>query len=382
MTFERPVLFWALGGVVLLAALALRERKNLRRALDRWSRVGLVATASRPASAWYALAQLLLLAGGFACAAIGFAGPILSETVAEPVWENVFIGLLVDVSRSTTAPLEPRAVNSLSRWDAMQRGLLEFLEQTPPGLKVSALAFTDVAVPLMLTPTDDHLEVAAKIRRLDHRFITRQGTNFAEAIRAGAAAFDELNDRSGTRIFSLILISDGDAELTPVLDAELARVRYPVYAIGVGSPEPVYIPDPGSPSGYLEKAGEPAQTVLREDTLAYIAKRTGGQYYPFRKRGELLQLLGRIVDQLGKRTTRTVVHDRRIAVWFFAAAFVLLVLHQRPAAPWRRPSVRRAPEGATATRVRPWPAPRARETTERQPSARAIASTRYSRCAM
>lgn len=351
MTFERPVLLWAIGGVLPLALLALRERRALRRALDRWSRVGLVATASRAPSAWYALAQFLLLAGGFACATIGFAGPILSQTVVVPIWENVFIGVLIDVSRSTTAPLEPRAVNSPSRWDEMQRGLLEFLEQTPPGLRVSALAFTDVAVPLMLMPTDDHLEVAAKIRRLDHRFITRQGTNFAEAIRAGAAVFDELSDRAGTRIFSLVLISDGDAELTPALDAELAGVRYPVHAIGVGSPEPVYIPDPGSPSGYLEKAGEPVRTVLHEETLAHIAKRTGGQYYPFRKRGELLQLLGRIVERLGQRTTRTVAHDRRIAVWFFAAAFVLLVLHQRPTAPWRWRSGRRAraAEGASTT---------------------------------
>ena len=344
MTFERPVLLWALAGVPVIALLALWERRNLRTALERWSRVAFVAGASRLPTRWFALAKFVLLAGGFACAAVGFASPVLQETTAEPVWENVFIGFLIDVSRSTTAPLEPRSVNSPSRWDEMQRGLLEFLRQSPSGLRMTALAFTDLAVPLMALPTDDHLEVASKVRRLDHRFITRQGTNFVEAVHAGSALFSEVDDRKGTgKVFALILISDGDADITPDLDAELSKVPYPIYTIGVGSPEPVYIPDPGSLSGYVERAGEPVRTALREDTLTFIAKRTGGQYYPFRSRGELLHLLGRIVEQQGKRSTRSVVRDRRIATVFFLSAFVLLVLYRgrraRARATSRRPFV-------------------------------------------
>lgn len=333
MTFERPLVLWALGAVPVLVLLALRERRDLARALGRWSRVEAVLGASRLPRPGYALGRFLLLAGGFAGAAIGFASPVVREAGVEPVWENVVVGLLIDVSRSTNAPLDPRAVDSPSRWDEMQRGLLEFLRQSPPGLRVTAVAFTDVAVPLMARPSEDHLEIEAKLRRLDHRFITRQGTSFVEALRAGAAALDEPGDRKGNKILSLVLVSDGDAPVTPALDGELSRFPYPVYAIGVGSPDPVYIPDPGSPSGYVERMGEPVTTALREDTLGFIARRTGGQYYPFRRRGELLDLLDRIVQQLGQRSTRSVVHGRRIAGWFFAAALVLLVLHQRPFPP-------------------------------------------------
>jgi len=346
LTFERPLLLWALAGVPLLAALALWERRNVRAAAREWSQVAFVLDSSRLPTHRFALAKFLLLAGGFAAATVGFAAPVIRETTAEPLWENVYVGLLIDVSRSTEAPLEPHAVDSPTRWEEMQRGLLEFLRQSPPGLEISALAFTDLAIPLMASPTDDHLEIAAKVRRLDHRFITRQGTNLGEALRAGRALFKEEADRKDGKTFSLVMISDGDTPITLDLDAELARVPYPVYTIGVGSTEPVYIPDPGSLSGYVEKAGEPVQTALREDTLTHIATRTGGHYYPFRKRGELLHLLGRIVEQAGRRTTRQVIRDRRVATEFFVGAFVMLALHQRSPLLWRR-RARAAPRGVT-----------------------------------
>ncbi len=329
MRFEYPVALVALAGLPILAGVALWERRQLKRALVRWSQVLSVSRANRLPGLWVAVLEFALLAAGLTCAVLGFASPVIRRAVQEPLWDNVVIGLLIDVSRSTTAPLDPRAVDSPSRWDEMQRGLLEFLRQSPPGLRITALAFTDLAVPLMALPTDDHLEVAAKLRRLDHRFISRQGTNLVEAVRAGVKLLVAVPNDKRDKVFSLVLISDGDTGYTPELDAELARVSFPIHAIGVGGIEPVFIPDPGSPTGYLEELGEPVQTVLREDTLAAVAKRTGGQYFPFTKRGELFKLLGVITRQQGLRTTRTMVHEFRVGVVFLLAAFVLLAVHRQ-----------------------------------------------------
>lgn len=323
MRFEFPLALWALAGLPVLAAAAAAERRQLRRALDRWSRVPFVARASRVPRGRTALLRAGLLAAGFACAVLGFGSPVIRRPSSEPVWDNVVIGLLIDVSRSTTAPLEPRSVDSPSRWDQMQQEVLEFLRQSPPGFRITAAAFTDLAVPLMALPTDDRLEVAAKIRRLDHRFISRQGTRLVEAVRAGTRL---LAGRPDTRdhVRSLILLSDGDTSYTPELDAVLAETPVPIHVIGVGSPEPVFIPDPASPTGYLEDLGEPARTVLREDTLRAVATRTGGRYFTFHERGGLLRLLEQIVREQGQQTSRTVLHDLRVGPLFLLAAFLLL----------------------------------------------------------
>jgi hypothetical protein len=335
MQWEYP---WVLAGLLAVPGLAylfgmLRRQKTAFR--EAWSQLPYTRARSMPpAAARHHLGTALFLSG-FALSVVGFASPMLQRTAWEPFWENVALVVMMDFSRSMEAPRDPDELNAPSRFVETRQNLLGFLSNLPTGVKVSFVPFSEYAIPITSGFSDDHGELVAKVRRLQRDFFYKQGTDLALALQEGfnlADAFMQLHADNGAGrppVTSIILISDGDEPVSDDLRKavnERTGSPVPVFAIGIGSVTPAYIPDDESPVGYLlDDQQQPVTTALNTETLRFIADKTGGAYHTFAERGELVAALQDIIREQGVRSQRSYTYPFPLRGFLFFAAFVALV---------------------------------------------------------
>ena len=328
---------------ILLGLLALPVLKRGLRAWwheqkvfwDAWCWLPFTRQQSRlPAARRYIVTSILFLVG-FTLSVLGFASPVLQRTAYKPVWDNVALVILMDFSRSMEALRDAQDIHALSRFDEAKDSVLAFLTSLPQGVKISFVPFSEYAVPVTSGFSDDHVEIVAKVRRLQRNMFFKQGTNLTATLREGfylAETFVNLHQDQGSATrppaIALVLISDGDEAVTDDLQAVLAErgTTIAVFTIGVGSEQPAYIPDPESTIGYLvDEDGQPSTTVLNTDTLQFIADKTGGTYYPFAKRGQLLAALQDIIQRQGHRSQRQYTYPYPLRSYLFVGAVLCLL---------------------------------------------------------
>ncbi len=336
MQWEYPRLLWGLAVLPCLmygAAILWRHKTTF---WDAWCRLPFIRQQSIRPSLWRYLLTTTLFLAGFTLSVFGFASPVVERTAYEPVWNNVALVLLVDFSRSMEAPRDPQEVNAPSRFEETKASLLEFLETLPQGVKISLVPFAEYAIPITSGFSDDHGELTAKVRRFQRDFFYKQGTDLTTTLQEGFHLADtfaptENGDTAVSAlpaVTSLVLISDGDEPVTNGLRRALTErgASIPVFAIGVGSEGPAYIPDPLSPEGYLvDQHGHPVTTTLNAATLRFIAEKTGGVYYPFAQRGQLYAALQHIIRTQGTRSQRAYTYPYPLRRFCFLGAFLLLL---------------------------------------------------------
>ena len=322
----------AVPGLAYLFALQWRQKAAFREA---WSQLPYTRAQSvPPAAARHHLSTALFLLG-FALSVVGFASPMLQRTAWEPFWENVALVVMMDFSRSMEAPRDPDELNAPSRFVETRQNFLGFLSDLPPGVKVSFVPFSEYAIPITSGFSDDHGELVAKVRRLQRDFFYKQGTDLALALQEGfnlADAFTQLHADNGAGrppVTSIIFISDGDEAISDDLRKAVNERNgspVPVFAIGIGSATPAYIPDDESPVGYLlDDQQQPVTTALNTETLRFIADKTGGAYHTFAERGELVATLQDIIREQGVRSQRPYTYLFPLRGFLFFAAFAALV---------------------------------------------------------
>lgn len=323
----------AVPGLAYLFAVQWRQKTAFRAA---WSQLPYTQTQSLPPAAVRHRLSAALFLLGFALSVVGFASPLLQRAAWEPFWENVALVVMMDFSRSMEAPRDPDELNAPSRFVETRQNILGFLSNLPPGVKVSFVPFSEYAIPITSGFSDDHGELVAKVRRLQRDFFYKQGTDLALALQEGfnlADAFMQLHADNGNGgappVTSIILISDGDKPVDDDLRKALNERNgspVPVFAIGIGSATPAYIPDDESPVGYLlDDQQQPVTTALNTETLRFIADKTGGAYHTFAERGELVAALQDIIQEQGVRSQRPYTYLFPLRGFLFFAAFVALV---------------------------------------------------------
>lgn len=338
MQWEYP---WVLAGMLAVPGLAYlfavqwRQKTAFREA---WSQLAYTRAHSTPPAAARHYVSTTLFLIGFALSVVGFASPMLQRTAWEPFWENVALVVMMDFSRSMEAPRDPDELNAPSRFVETRQNILGFLSNLPPGVKISFVPFSEYAIPITSGFSDDHGELVAKVRRLQRDFFYKQGTDLALALQEGfnlADAFMQLHADNGDAppVTSIILISDGDEPISDDLRQAINERKgspVSVFAIGIGSAIPAYIPDDESPVGYLlDDRQQPVTTALNTETLRFIADKTGGAYHTFAERGELVAALQDIIQEQGVRSQRPYAYLFPLRGFLFLAAFVVL------AAAWR-----------------------------------------------
>jgi len=149
--------------------------------------------------------------------------------------------------------------------------------------------------------TFDHAMLGEIIGGVDFSDIEQQSTAIGMGIASGLQGL--VSSRSKSRV--LILVTDGvnnTGTIGPETASEMARaLGVRIYSVGVGSHEPL-LPT-RRPDYYVR-----SQTVIDEEALREISRKTGGEYFYASDAAELAQIYERI-DSLEKS-----VIERRVFV--------------------------------------------------------------------
>lgn len=259
MTFRMVTLLWLLGLIPFVAAfLVARERARIaiarRFASERLRGVSMPVRHLRP---W-------LLALALALAIVALAGPYAGFTLVPIVAREANRVIVLDVSNSMAA--EDVGTSRLAAAKALAMRLAD--AQEGRAALIVFEAEPDVVSPL----TSDTAAVSALIDSVVPGEVGQPGSDVGSAMIAAL----RLIESEPAQKADIIVLSDGEDQGTRVTEAvQRAKSRgVAVSTIVVGSGEGTTIPTANGP--LRDTTGELVTTYARTETLAAIARDTGG----------------------------------------------------------------------------------------------------------
>lgn len=283
MEFSQP---WALWLLILLPVgllgIAARERfvRQAQRLFllpdstsQRWRRT------SRTISGGLALLSLI----------IALSGPQLWALLKDDPGHRLKLAVGIDVSKSMLAEdvllddpsADPAAL--VNRLNSASLFALRLFEEMDGG-QASLFFFARSGIEAV-APTRDRGFLRYMVQHTRLAELTESGSDLKMAMATGAGLIGDHSQSAG----AVILISDGeDTENTPdqlTIQAEqMNSDGLPVYTIGIGQQEEVYIPirRPGATGiegFYTDSVGRHLRTRMQPANLQIIASRSGGRYF-------------------------------------------------------------------------------------------------------
>ena len=270
MNFAKPEWLLCLTTLPLIgfmAWLAWRKRRY------RWERMiahRLRGRLSHTRSPSIHFGSLGLALAGMAALIIGVAQPESGEEWIEVENEGRNILFCVDISRSMLArDIEP------NRLLASRAAALEILERFPED-RVGVLLFSGET--LVQSPlTIDHSFVEQTLAQLDPNDIPVGGSNLTTAIDSGTRLLKETGQQSNI----MVVFSDGEKSSEGLKEAAAGAAREGIfiYAMGMGTREGSFIPDPRESDGkFRDRSGKVVFSKLNQEALQVISEETNGYY--------------------------------------------------------------------------------------------------------
>ena len=322
MTWSSPLALIALVAVPVAVALfvwaAVQRREALRRFAGRQDAAAHAAARQRR---W----QAAFVATGVFCLALALAGPRYGTQLREVQQEGLDVVIALDVSESMRA--EDVAPSRLARAKYEIDQLLDDFA----GSRVGLVVFAGEAF-LQCPLTSDFGAVRLFLDAAEPQLIPTQGTDFEQALRVAAQAFDTAEggpDFVEDRARALLVISDGENHeggFRPTL-ATLREQGVAVFAAGVGgtdgAPIPVY--RQGRVVGYkTDRNGQTVQTALRESSLRDLV--AGGAYYRIGRTESDLPQITAALARLDRDVVATETFEAFAEQYQWPLAFGLLLL--------------------------------------------------------
>ena len=289
MTFAEPaflVLLLLIPLLVLGAVLAGRNRKAAWEKLVAPRLRSKLAAPASPLSRWLSLGTGLL---GLALLIIALSQPIAGEKEITSLVKGRNIIIAIDSSRSMLTPdVAPDRLTSAKTM------VYDFLERFPAD-RVGLIAFAGSAA-LQAPLTVDHNALRETLDQLDETNIPSGGSNLAEAVNLANRTFQE----TGQKTHGLIVISDGELHEGALDDAtsDAKHTGVFVVAIGVGTREGDFVPDPTEKDGrFRDREGRPVLSSLDAAPLRKLAGTTDGLYLDG-SRGNLSAKIDTVISRL------------------------------------------------------------------------------------
>ncbi len=198
--------------------------------------------------------------------------------LAEPKWGYHFeeiirkgndLFLIVDLSNSMLA--EDLKPNRLERAKRKIRDLLKMAN----GDRIGMIVFAGRSI-LICPLTLDYQAIEQFLNDLSPDLIPIQGTDLSGAFKL---AINNFKDPKSSK--ALIVLSDGE-DHSDELESTVNRLKekkIPLYILGFGTPEGAPVPLPKGEGGFKrDRSGNIVISKLEEQTLADIAKKSGGVY--------------------------------------------------------------------------------------------------------
>lgn len=284
MHFSQPWFFWLLLLLPLAFILAVAREKFCRRlqrafslppsAARRWR------SAARIASGCLALLVLI----------VALSGPQYWAMQKDDPRHHLKLAVGIDVSKSMLAEdvIAPEGVPGISpvanrlNWASLLAlRLFEDLAGEEAGLFFFARSGIEA-----VAPTRDQGFLRYMVRHTRLAELTESGSDLKTAMITGETL---LGNRNSQTAGAVILISDGEDTENSLLELteqaeKMAGKNLPVYTVGIGRPEEVYIPirrpgTKGIDGFYSDSEGRHLRTRLQSANLQKIAGSSGGRYF-------------------------------------------------------------------------------------------------------
>jgi Ca-activated chloride channel family protein len=278
MRLANPHALWLLLAVpaaVIAYALAFASR---RRRLARLGDHALIAKMTVEVSVARKVTRAALVVLALGLAALALARPLAGGRARLARQRGLDLVVALDFSRSMLAKdVYP------SRLERAKRELDQLLDGLG-GDRVGVVAFAGET--LSYPPTTDYAAVKLFWRDLGPWDMPVGGTAIGRAISAALAELVNLRGKGGpTRDQAILLLTDGEDTDSEPLEAadEASKLGVRIFTVGIGSRSGELIPEydeHGKVTGYVKDGeGHYVTSRLGEETLAQIAKRTGGELF-------------------------------------------------------------------------------------------------------
>ena len=314
LDFAAPNRLWLLVAAGALAvayvAMQIRRRRDAARFADP-ALLPLLVSGKMP---WWRHAVALVFAAGLVLATVAAAQPTVPATAER---QKATVMLAIDTSDSMKA-----ADVAPSRLAAAVAAAKTFIADLPSTFSVGIVS-ADATPEVIVAPSTDHAAVQVALDRL----ATSPGTALGEAIftalaslPAGSTPSTAPNQGSQTEADQakapaarVVLLSDGKSTTGRSDEEAIAAskaARVPVSTIAFGTD-----------NASVESAGQTVQVPVDSSALRAIAEGTGGKFFTAASAEELRSVYADINAEV-----TVVAIDRGVAVWFAAAALVLLLV--------------------------------------------------------
>jgi len=315
LDFAAPDRLWLLAaaGALVVAYVVMQVRR--RRDATKFADPALLPLLVPGRMPWWRHAVALVFAAGLVLATVAAAQPTVPATAER---QQATVMLAIDTSDSMKATdVAP------SRLAAAVAAAKSFIADLPSTFSVGVVS-ADAAPEVIVAPSTDHAAVQVALDRL----ATSPGTALGEAIftalaslPAGSTPSTAPNqgqgrseaDQAKAPAARIVLLSDGKSttgrsDEEAIAAAKAARV--PVSTIAFGTD-----------NASVESAGQTVQVPVDASALEAIAEGTDGEFFTAASAEELRSVYADINAEV------TVVPiDRGVAVWFAAAALILLLV--------------------------------------------------------
>lgn len=302
LTFLNPVVMVLLALVPLIVYMYIRSLKRRRKALMKFSHIGLLRTAHKDNNVAYKRhAPFALLILALTLLIVGMADPHIP---LKKTREGVTVVLAIDNSGSMQAQdYQP------TRLQAAKESAKILLESLETKDTAGIVTFENGArTAAYLSPFKDR--VIEKLMSIS----PREGKT---AIGDGLSLAVDMSTSIPNKKRVVILLSDGvnnAGVISPQEAVGFAKSKkVKVYTIGMGSEEDVVL-------GY-DFFGRPMHAELDEDTLMSIAEQTGGEYYKSVNDDTLDQIYRKLGEKIDREKEPTSIKD-----YLLGAALAVLLL--------------------------------------------------------
>jgi Ca-activated chloride channel family protein len=326
MRFANPhalTLLLAVPAAVIAYGLSFASR---RRRLARLGDAPLVAKMAATVSVTRKVIRAALVTLALALLAVALARPQAGGRARVAQQRGLDLVVALDFSRSMLAKdVYP------SRLERAKRELEQLLDGLG-GDRVGVVAFAGET--LGYPPTTDYAAVKLFWRDLGPWDMPVGGTAIGRAIHAALDQLVALRSKgTSSRGQAILLLTDGEDTDSEPLEAadEASKLGVKIFTVGIGSRSGELIPEydeQGKVTGYVKDAdGHYVTSRLAEDTLADIARRTGGELFHADSKRFGVEDVERALNNL-KRTeneARIVRQYDEIFELLLLPAFLLLV---------------------------------------------------------
>jgi len=278
-----------------------------------------------------AIAIVRLLALTFVI--IGLSNPFLYVASKEDVYHDVRLIFLIDVSRSMAygEDITP------SRLKAAKREIREVYDSLDGNYEAAIIPFAGEPNIFYCPLTFSKSTFFEMLKELDETYAPTLGTDLIRVFDSFKSHFvkNERIDKSGLNL--IILLSDGGKSDNVALDRskllsivkELSQKNFKVYAVGIGSNEPVSLilrDKNGAFIDYLRDGnGTLIKSELDEDILQKIAEHGNGKYVNFNADSKLSNFIKNIVLENRKSAGEVVEYDKLYVYPFCYALSAILI---------------------------------------------------------